>query len=168
VLPRTEDPRRPDGARAGAQGIFNILNGPKEAVAVEMTSPDLARLLAAADVVIDCADSFAVTYVLSDACQLVARPLVSASVLGLAGYVGAFCGGGPSYRAVFPELPRAAGSCAASGVLGTAVGERQINAAAIGPAIGPKNKTSRIMQSSSETPANPPARCLRTVIVAKW
>jgi hypothetical protein len=73
-------------------------------------------------VVIDAADSLAVTYILSDACQRVHKPLVSASVLGLAGYVGAFCGGAPSYRAVFPEMPRSAGSCAASGVLGTAVG----------------------------------------------
>src|SRR5207302_8646299 len=61
-----------------------------------------------------------VTYVLSDACR--GTPLVSASVLGLSGYVGAFCGGAPSYRAVFPELPRTAGSCAETGVLGTAVG----------------------------------------------
>lgn len=93
-----------------------------EACAARLDAANARQLVAAADVVIDCADSFAVTYVLSDACQLAARPLVSASVLGLAGYVGAFCGGGPSYRAVFPELPRAAGSCAASGVLGTAVG----------------------------------------------
>jgi molybdopterin/thiamine biosynthesis adenylyltransferase/rhodanese-related sulfurtransferase len=79
-----------------------------------------APLAALADVVIDAADSFAVTYVLSDACRH--TPLVSASVLGLSGYVGAFCGGAPSYRAVFPEMPRAAGSCAEAGVLGTAVG----------------------------------------------
>src|SRR2546430_4461913 len=61
-------------------------------------------------------------YVLSDACRGASTPLVSASVLGLSGYVGAFCGGAPSYRAVFPEMPRAAGSCAEAGVLGTAVG----------------------------------------------
>jgi molybdopterin/thiamine biosynthesis adenylyltransferase/rhodanese-related sulfurtransferase len=82
----------------------------------------IEALAAAANVVVDAADSFAVTYVLSDACRRAGKALVSASVLGLSGYVGAFCGGAPSYRAVFPELPRQAGSCAESGVLGTAVG----------------------------------------------
>jgi sulfur-carrier protein adenylyltransferase/sulfurtransferase len=93
-----------------------------EAVFERLSSVNAMRLVSAVGVVIDAADSFAVTYLLSDTCQRVRKPLVSASVLGLAGYVGAFCGGAPSYRAVFPELPRSAGSCAESGVLGTAVG----------------------------------------------
>jgi rhodanese-related sulfurtransferase len=89
---------------------------------VRLTADNAAALVALADLVLDAADSFAVTYVLSDACQAAGKALVSASVLGLSGYVGVFCRGAPSYRAVFPELPRAAGSCAQSGVLGTAVG----------------------------------------------
>ncbi|HYL00491.1 MAG TPA: HesA/MoeB/ThiF family protein [Steroidobacteraceae bacterium] len=93
-----------------------------DALAGRLTPANAPALAAAADLVVDAADSFAVTYVLSDACQRAGKPLVSASVLGLSGYVGAFCGGAPSYRAVFPELPRQAGSCAESGVLGTAVG----------------------------------------------
>jgi molybdopterin/thiamine biosynthesis adenylyltransferase/rhodanese-related sulfurtransferase len=93
-----------------------------DALAERLTPVNAPALAATADVVVDAADSFAATYVLSDACQRAVKPLVSASVLGLAGYVGAFCGGAPSYRAVFPELPRQAGSCAESGVLGTAVG----------------------------------------------
>jgi molybdopterin/thiamine biosynthesis adenylyltransferase/rhodanese-related sulfurtransferase len=93
-----------------------------DTLAERLTAANAPRLVLAADVVIDAADSLAVTYMLSDACQRAHTPLVSASVLGLAGYVGAFCGGAPSYRAVFPEMPRTAGSCAASGVLGTAVG----------------------------------------------
>jgi sulfur-carrier protein adenylyltransferase/sulfurtransferase len=88
---------------------------------VRVTPANAAALIAAADVVLDAADSLAVTYVLSDACQAAGMPLVSASVLGLAGYVGVFCGGAPSYRAVFPEMPHTAGSCAEAGVLGTAV-----------------------------------------------
>jgi rhodanese-related sulfurtransferase len=72
--------------------------------------------------VLDAADSLAVTYTLSDACHSRGTPLVSASVLGLAGYVGVFCARAPSYRAVFPEMPPGAGSCAEAGVLGTAVG----------------------------------------------
>ena len=93
-----------------------------DAVCEQLSSVNAARLVEAASVVIDAADSFAVTYLLSDTCQRHCKPLVSASVLGLAGYVGVFCGGAPSYRAVFPELPRSAGSCAEAGVLGTAVG----------------------------------------------
>ncbi len=88
-----------------------------------VTPANAAQLIARSDLVVDAADSFAVTYVVSDECQLVKKPFISASVLGLSGYVGAFCGNGaPSYRAVFPEMPRQAGSCAQSGVLGTAVG----------------------------------------------
>lgn len=93
-----------------------------EALATRLTPANAPALVAAADLVVDAADSFAVTYVLSDHCARAGKPLVSASVLGLTGYVGVFCGGAPSYRAVFPELPRQAGSCAESGVLGTAVG----------------------------------------------
>ena len=93
-----------------------------EAVYERLSSINAPRLVEEANVVIDAADSFAVTYLLSDTCQRARKPLVSASVLGLSGYVGVFCGGAPSYRAVFPELPRRAGSCAESGVLGSAVG----------------------------------------------
>lgn len=93
-----------------------------EALAERVTPANAPLLAAAADIVVDAADSFAATYVLSDSCVRAGKPLVSASVLALSGYVGAFCGGAPSYRAVFPELPRQAGSCAESGVLGTAVG----------------------------------------------
>jgi len=90
--------------------------------AERLTAGNAASLLAGAAVVIDAADSLAVSYILSDACQEKTLPLVSASALGLAGYVGVFCGGAPSYRAVFPDMPRAAGSCAESGVLGSVVG----------------------------------------------
>jgi len=93
-----------------------------EAACERLTPSNVARLVAAADLVVDAADSFAVTYVVSDECHRAHKVLVSASVLGLSGYIGAFCGGAPSYRAVFPDVPSQAGSCAQSGVLGTAVG----------------------------------------------
>jgi rhodanese-related sulfurtransferase len=93
-----------------------------DAVAERLSPSNVAELMKSVDLAVDAADSFAVTYTLSDECHRVSKPLVSASVLGLSGYLGSFCGGAPSYRAIFPEMPRQAGSCAASGVLGTAVG----------------------------------------------
>jgi molybdopterin/thiamine biosynthesis adenylyltransferase len=91
------------------------------AVVERLTPQNAASLVAAADLVIDAADSFAVSYILSDVCLSAATPLVSASVIGMTGYVGAFCGGGPSYRAVFPDVSVDGGTCASVGVLGTAV-----------------------------------------------
>jgi len=90
----------------------------------ERLEPDNVKALCAdADVVIDAADSFAVTYILSDFCRDQNITLVAASVLGFEGYVGGFCGGiAPSVRTVFPQLPEAAQNCASAGVSGPAVG----------------------------------------------
>jgi len=92
------------------------------AVTQRLTPANAATWIAHADVVVDAADSFAVTYILSDECRRAHKYLISASVLGLSGYAGVFCGDVPSYRAVFPDLPHRAGSCAEAGVLGTTVG----------------------------------------------
>ncbi|KAF0675158.1 Molybdopterin biosynthesis protein MoeB [Profundibacterium mesophilum KAUST100406-0324] len=89
----------------------------------ERFDPDnAAAMIEAADVVVDCADSFAASYLASDLCGAAGRPLVSASALELGGYCGGFCGGAPSLRAVFPELPGQAASCATGGVMGPVVG----------------------------------------------
>ncbi|MGF7161405.1 molybdopterin/thiamine biosynthesis adenylyltransferase/rhodanese-related sulfurtransferase [Rhodoligotrophos appendicifer] len=87
-----------------------------------LTPETVTDLLADITLVADAADSLAVTYILSDACFAAGVPLVSASVLEQRGYVGAFCGGAPSYRAVFPDMPSSIGSCAENGVMGSAVG----------------------------------------------
>ena len=79
------------------------------AVTQRLTPANAATWIAHADVVVDAADSFAVTYILSDECRRAHKYLISASVLGLSGYAGVFCGDVPSYQAVFPDLPRRAG-----------------------------------------------------------
>ncbi|PIV74830.1 MAG: thiamine biosynthesis protein ThiF [Rhodobacteraceae bacterium CG17_big_fil_post_rev_8_21_14_2_50_65_11] len=75
-----------------------------------------------ADVVLDCADTFAASLTLSDACRDTATPLITASALALAGYVMGCGGDAPSLRAIFPDLTERGATCATAGVMGPVVG----------------------------------------------
>jgi len=89
---------------------------------VEWLNPEtISADVADASIVLDCADTFAASMTLSDACLAAKTPLISASALSLSGYVGGFCGGAPSLRAVFPDLPTSAATCATAGVMGPVV-----------------------------------------------
>lgn len=87
-----------------------------------LDAENAVTFVAEADLVVDAADSFAVSYILSDECLRQGKIMISASALGQSGYAGGFCGGGPSLRAVFPDLPAQAATCATAGVMGPAVG----------------------------------------------
>jgi molybdopterin/thiamine biosynthesis adenylyltransferase/rhodanese-related sulfurtransferase len=100
-----------------------------ETVPERVTSANVERFLAQADVVVDGADNFAVRYLLNDACVKLAKPLVYGAVHRFEGQVSVFDAGlhrgiAPCYRCLFPEPPppEAAPNCAEAGVLGVLPG----------------------------------------------
>lgn len=100
-----------------------------ESFAERITTINVERLIADADVVIDGADNFPVRYLLNDACVKLAKPLVYGAVHRFEGQVGVFDAGrrrgeAPCYRCLFPEPPpaEAAPNCAEAGVLGVLPG----------------------------------------------
>jgi len=93
--------------------------------AVRMIAENAGALITGHDVVIDGSDNFATKYVVADACQAAAIPLVYGAVLRFEGQVAVFTGGdGPSYRDLFPQPPPSgvAPDCAEAGVLGVLPG----------------------------------------------
>ncbi|MDB5660480.1 MAG: HesA/MoeB/ThiF family protein [Cypionkella sp.] len=121
TLYTADDIGQPKAVAAAARARGLNPNGQATAIVDRLDPANAPGLIAAADLVVDAADSFAVTYTLSDLCLAADKPLISASVIGRAGYAGGFCGTAPGYRAVFPDLPAQAASCASAGVMGPAV-----------------------------------------------
>ena len=110
-------------ALAAAQALLALNPDVAITACVEWLDPANApALVAAADVVLDCADTFAASLTLSDICREKGKPLIAASALALSGYVAGCCGTAPSLRAIFPDLPERGATCATAGVMGPVVG----------------------------------------------
>ncbi len=93
--------------------------------AVALTAQNALELLAPWDLVLDGTDNFAARYLVNDACVLLGKRNVFASVLRFEGQVSVFGDSeGPCYRCLYPEAPPAGSvpSCAEAGVLGVLPG----------------------------------------------
>ncbi len=92
---------------------------------VRLTAANAMALLSSYDVVVDGTDNFESRYLVNDACILLGKPYVYASVLRFEGRASVFgTTDGPCYRCLFPEPPPRGSvpSCADAGVLGVMPG----------------------------------------------
>ncbi|XP_029449959.1 adenylyltransferase and sulfurtransferase MOCS3 isoform X2 [Rhinatrema bivittatum] len=103
------------------------LNSEVEYICYNMTlNPEVAlELIRQYDIIADCSDNVPTRYLVSDACVLTGKPLVSASALRMEGQLTIFnYHGSPCYRCLFPVPPplETVTNCADSGVLGIVPG----------------------------------------------
>lgn len=98
-----------------------------------LTSETAVSIFSQFDMVLDCTDHPTSRYLISDACVLTSKPLVSASALRTEGQLLVLnnpprlpgdASGGPCYRCIFPKPPPAESvlSCGEGGILGPVVG----------------------------------------------
>lgn len=98
-----------------------------EAHELKLSAKNALNLVSSVDVVLDASDNFSTRYLLSDACILQKKPLVSASIYRFEGQLSVFCdprSKGPCYRCLFEKQPpkELAPNCAQAGVLGVLPG----------------------------------------------
>jgi len=92
---------------------------------VRLSSANAMEVLEGYDVVIDCTDNFPARYLINDACVLLGKPDVYASIFRFDGQASTFQSRkGPCYRCLFPEPPPpdSVQDCAVAGVLGVLPG----------------------------------------------
>ena len=89
-----------------------------------LTSENALEILADYDVVINGSDNFATRYLVNDACVLLGKPLVDASILRFEAQATVFLPGRGCYRCLYPSPPPPGmvPSCAEAGVLGALAG----------------------------------------------
>ena len=119
-----------DVGRSKASAIRERLRQVNPNVTVEshearLDSSNALELLERYDVVVDCTDNFPARYLVNDACVLLNKPDVYASIFRFDGQVSVFhAQKGPCYRCLFPEPPPpdTVQDCAVAGVLGVLPG----------------------------------------------
>jgi adenylyltransferase/sulfurtransferase len=92
---------------------------------VKLDSSNAMKILGAYDIVVDCTDNFPARYLINDACVLLGKPDVYASIFRFDGQVSVFdAKNGPCYRCLFSEPPPADSvqDCAVAGVMGVLPG----------------------------------------------
>jgi len=92
---------------------------------VRLSSSNALDIMRDYDIVIDCTDNFPARYLINDACVLLGKPDVYASIFRFDGQASTFHSRkGPCYRCLFPEPPPPDNvqDCAVAGVLGVLPG----------------------------------------------
>lgn len=90
-----------------------------------LTADNVLDLIGDYDLILDGTDNFATRYLVSDAAEILRKPVVWGAILRFDGQLAVFWAGqGPTYRDLFPEPPDPASvpSCAEAGVLGVLPG----------------------------------------------
>jgi len=90
-----------------------------------LDSSNAMKVLEPYDIVVDATDNFPSRYLINDACVLLGKPDVYASVFRFDGQASVFATGeGPCYRCLYPEPPppESVQSCAEAGVFGVLTG----------------------------------------------
>jgi len=103
---------------------FNPLIG---IVAIEkgIEKSNALEIIGEYDLVVDATDNFETRYLINDACVILNKPFVFASILGFEGQVSVFnYKEGPTYRCLYPEPPAKenAPNCNENGVIGALAG----------------------------------------------
>jgi molybdopterin/thiamine biosynthesis adenylyltransferase len=95
-------------------------------VETKSTAAEFAKLIAQADVVLDCSDNFATRYTLNKLCVELKKPLVSGAALGFEGQVTVYdmrSNVSPCYHCLFPDNGEDTDlRCATNGVFAPLVG----------------------------------------------
>ena len=95
-------------------------------VCEKSTEADFSRLIAQADVVLDCSDNFATRYMLNRLCVQLKKPLVSGAALGFEGQITVYdarSDESPCYHCLFPDNGEGTDlRCASNGVFAPLVG----------------------------------------------
>ncbi len=132
VLHGTSDLGRPKVVSA-AETLYEI-NPDVEVVGYQepLTSANAFDILREYDIVLNGSDNFPTRYLVNDACHLLGKPLVDASIFMFEGQVTVYqpphpeigVAGGPCYRCLYPDPPPPGEvpSCAEAGVLGVLPG----------------------------------------------